>query len=29
MALSFPENTDRSNPENLTNLFVADGSYLR
>lgn len=29
MALSFSENTDRANPENLTNLFVADGSYLR
>lgn len=29
MALTFPENTDRSNPKNLKQMFIADGSYLR
>lgn len=29
MALTFPENTDRGNPKNLKQLFMADGSYLR
>jgi hypothetical protein len=28
-ALTFPENADRSKAQNLTDLFVADGSYLR
>jgi len=29
MALTFPENAVRSNPKNLDQLFMADGSYLR
>ena len=29
MALTFPENTDCSNPKNLKQLFISDGSYLR
>lgn len=29
MALTFAENADRSNPENLKQLFISDGSYLR
>jgi hypothetical protein len=28
-ALTFPEKADRSKPENITGLFVADGSFLR
>jgi len=28
-ALTFPENVDRTNAENITYLFVADGSFLR
>lgn len=29
MALAFPEGSDRTKPENLKQLFIADGSYLR
>jgi oligo-alginate lyase len=29
MALTFPEGADRSKPENLKQLFISDGSYLR
>lgn len=28
-ALTFPEKSDRSKPENISGLFVADGSFLR
>ena len=28
-ALTFPERADRSNAENISGLFVADGSFLR
>ncbi|MFN8348686.1 MAG: hypothetical protein U0X91_27045 [Spirosomataceae bacterium] len=27
--ISFPEKSDRSNPDNLTSFFVSNGSYLR
>lgn len=29
MALTFPEGADRSKPENMKQLFITDGSYLR
>jgi len=28
-AITFPEKADRENPDNITGLFISNGSYLR